>query len=214
MSTLIGPELYTFLLLSVGACIRLYPLRSALRLTIKGAALIYALFFIAQCAVFILFREYFTFSYAANQIFTVLCSVITMLIPIFITKAGIFQHVFLYLMVFSYTLIVFGAGNYVELAYGGAFAAQYPYLICDGVALVLSIPLLPLTLRNLDKLFKLLPGNRTLVWKFIWILPAAFIAFCLISANIFNGNGILSAVFVVTRIIAGIGLSLTAFYLF
>ncbi len=101
MITLFGPQLYTLLLFSIGAFIRLYPLRSTLKLKPKLVAGIYALFFIIQSAVFIALREYFAVSYNGNQMFVLFCGFITMLIPVFITRAGIFQHIFgVYVAVF------------------------------------------------------------------------------------------------------------------
>ena len=213
MSALIGPLVYPLLALSIGACIRLYPLRGALRTHPYKVVLIYALFYLAECAVYFAFTERFSAN-NGMQTFVLYFSLAHMFIPLLLVKSGVFVHLFLYLFIFNYSLVVFGAGTYVEAAIGGAFAARYPYLISDGVVVAISIPLLPLTLKGLDRIVRLLPDGRALVWKYIWVLPAAFIALCLMSANVFMEESmVVSAIFVIARLAAGIGVAATCLLL-
>ena len=213
MDVFAGPLLNTLLTISIGACIRLYPIRDKLRVSIKSVMDIYALIFLVDSAVFICFRNYFAADYIGNQVFKVVSGALTILIPLIITKSSIFQHLFLLTVIAHYTLIVFGIGNFIELNWGGDFAARFPYLICDGVIILLSIPLLPLTLKGLDNIFKLLPDSRALVWKYIWIIPLTFAALCLMFSNVFMGGQVVRFIFVIVRIAIGVGMALTCLLL-
>ncbi len=96
---------------------------------------------------------------------------------------------------------------------GGDFAARFPYLLCDGVIILLTIPLLPLTLKEMDKIFKLLPDSRALVWKYIWIIPLTFAALCLMFSNVFMDGQAMQFIFVIVRIAIGVGMALTCLLL-
>ena len=213
MNALVGPLLNTLLSMSIGACIRLYPIRDKLRISIKSVMAIYAFVFLVDCAVFIFFRDYFAANYVGNQFFKIVSGALTILTPLIITKSSIFQHLFLFTVIAHYILVVFGTGNIIELNWGGDFAARFPYLICDGVIILLTIPLLPLTLKGLDRIFKLLPDSRALVWKYIWIIPLTFAALCLMASNVFTGGHVIRLTFIIVRIAISVCMALTCLLL-
>ncbi len=213
VNALVGPLLNTLLSMSIGACIRLYPIRDKLRISIKSVMAIYAFVFLVDCAVFIFFRDYFAANYVGNQFFKIVSGALTILIPLIITKSSIFQHLFLFTVIAHYILVVFGTGNIIELNWGGDFAARFPYLICDGVIILLTIPLLPLTLKGLDRIFKLLPDSRALVWKYIWIIPLTFAALCLMASNVFTGGHVIRLTFIIVRIAISVCMALTCLLL-
>ena len=209
MSELAGPLLNTFLSLFIGQCIRYYPLRDKWRVSVKGLIAIYSLVFAVMCAVFITMQDFFAADYLGNQVFKGISGVIPFLIPFFLIKGSFFGNFFLMAIVANYIIVIFGVGNYTELTFGGRFAESYPYIISSVVVVLLSVPLLPLLLRVLRHLFSLLPDEKTLIWKFIWIIPALFAALCLMSANIFMGEDAVTAIFIIARIFLGAGMIIT-----
>ena len=209
MTMLAGPLINTFLSLLIGQCIRYYPLRDNWRVSLKTIIAVYGILYVLLCAAFILMRDYFAADYLGNQIFKGISGIFPLVIPFILIRNSFFGNCFLMAVVANYILIVFGLGNYVELTYGGAFAAAYPYMICNGVVVLLSIPLLPLLLRALRRIFDLFPGQNALIWKFIWIIPVLFAALCLMSANIFMGENAVTAVFIFARVLLGVGMVVT-----
>jgi len=209
MSLLIGPLVNTFLSLFIGQCIRYYPLRSDWRVSLKSIIAIYTIAFAVMCTVFIVMRDYFAVDYLGNQIFKGVTGVIPFFIPFFLIKNRFYGNFFLSAVVANYILVIFGAGNYIELTYGGAFAEDFPYMICNAVVLILTIPVLPLLLRALRRLFGLFSGENALMWKFIWIIPVLFVAMCLMSANIFMGENAVTMIFIIARIFLGVGMVIT-----
>jgi sensor histidine kinase regulating citrate/malate metabolism len=109
--------------------------------------------------------------------------------------------------------VIFGVGHYVEITFGGRFAEKYPYLIYIGVTVILSVLLLPILIRVVVNIFDILPSGKTLIWKFIWIIPTVFFVLCMTTGNILMGTGAVTSIFVTVRVIMGAGMVVTC-YLF
>ena len=209
MNLLAGPLLNTFLSLLIGQCIRYYPLRDKWRVSLKTIIMIYAAAFIFFCMIFVVFQDFFAVDYLGNQIFKAASGVVPLFVPFFLIKKSLYENYFLMAVVANYILVIFGAGNYVELTFGGAIAENYPYMICNAVVVLLSIPILPLLLKVLYRMFSLFPSGNAFMWKFIWIIPTLFAALCLMSANIFMGDNAVTTIFIIARIFLGVGMVIT-----
>ena len=211
MNTLTGPLLDNFITLLVTLCIRYYPLRSKLRVSVKTLIAIYIPLLAVQCGTYIFFQQVFGADYAGYQLFKLLTGIITIFIPFLIIKNSFYEQLFLLAVSSNYVTVIFGVGHYVELTFGGVFAEQYPYIIFIGVAFLLSMPLLPLLLKVLGRLFGLMPDSRVMIWKFIWIIPTLFFALCMMTANIFMGADSVTYIFVTARVVIGAGMVVTCF---
>ena len=212
MTALIGALLNNLISLFIGQCVRYYPLIGRWRVSLKTLVAVYVVVFALQSAALLVMQEYFAADYLGNQILRALSGLIILLIPFFLTRDSFFQNLFLFAVVANYIIIIFGAGNFTELTFGGAFAEKYPYIISTGVTALISIPLLPLLLRTLRRLFGFLPESKTPLWKYIWLIPALFAIMCLMTANIFMGEDFTAAMFVIARLFIGVGMVLTCYW--
>jgi signal transduction histidine kinase len=175
--------------------------------------LLYGGVFAAESVVFVLMRDIFAADYGGGQRFAFLMSPIVIALPFLLIRSSLFQGLFLLALEFAYVAVVFGAGNYIELAYGGDFSQRYPYLLCVSVTALLSLPLIPLILRMLRRLLAIWPEDGTPIWHFIWVIPALFGLLCLMGGNVFMGEGVITIAFIWGRVILGAGTVFTCLLL-
>lgn len=203
---LAGIILNHFIALSAGAYIRYVPLKRNLRVTLWGLFLIYGVIFCAQSLLLVIDNGRGAPDYLDGQLYQTLSGLITMMLPFFLIRKSFFQNLFLVAVVANYSLIVFGAGNFAELAFGGGLAKSAPYLISNAVKLFLSALLLPPVIRALKKLFALWPDEKSVIWRMYWIVPALFAGLCLLVSGFFHGKEFITTLFFVfARLIMGAG---------
>jgi len=208
---LLGPLLNIFLIRFISMCVRCYPLKDKWRVSLKCLIAVYMLVFILQGAALISFHEYFAVDYVGSQWLMLFFSSITILLPFFLIKGAFFENLFLTAINAGYVTVVFGAGNYVELSFGGVIAERYPYLICNIVIVSLSAFLLPLLLRVLRRMFGLMREGKPPIWKFIWAIPAVFFALSMMTGNILMGEHVITAAFMTVRLFLGSVMVVTCF---
>ena len=194
---------------TAGRCIRYYPLRDRLRLSHRALIL----FCIAECAIscgFLLFlRPHFAPGIAGLQIYKILFGCVVQATPFILTRHSFFQSLFLLSISMNYFFAVHGCANYLEAVYGGAFAARYPYVICNAVVVLLFILLIPMLLKRLNRLFRDWSVLGSDIWRFIWMVPTLFVCYSMLGGTITGDADSVPPSFVIARMLSFCGLFVT-----
>jgi Signal transduction histidine kinase regulating citrate/malate metabolism len=190
-----------------GRCIRYYPLRDRLRFSPRVIIAINAVECAVQCIVFVLLRTHFAEDYRGVQVYKALSGIIVLLIPFVLTRRAFFQNLFLLAMSTNYFIVIVGCANYIELVYGGGFAARDPYFVINAATLFFSVTLLPLLMRFLTRLYRDWTTRGSHVWRFVWIVPALFAVYSLTGGTIIEGDAyVIPPRFIATRLLSFFGL--------
>lgn len=169
-------------------CIKLYPQRKHIPMGILRAIIVHLAMVALQFAGYLFVRGRIEYSYLLVQFYKLFGIILTMTVPFFLVPRRFFQNLFLLAVVFNMGVMIFGMANYIEVMHGGEFARNYPYLVSNGVTILLQIICLPILVNYLKKMFVMWDGmERAAIWKVIWLLPTLFFAFAMVAQNIFSG---------------------------
>lgn len=94
------------------------------------------------------------------------------LLSFYLIRDSFAKNMYTLLLLLSYSFFVFGNANFIESYFFWDFSEQHPYLIYNGIRLVLLLVTYPFFLRFLNRTIRkaLAIGDDT-VWKYMWKIP-------------------------------------------
>ncbi|WP_195986139.1 sensor histidine kinase [Clostridium sp. D33t1_170424_F3] len=94
------------------------------------------------------------------------------LLSFFLIRDSLAKNMYTLLLMISYSFFVFGNANFIESHFFWDFSALHPYLVYNGVRLILLLITYPLFLRFLNRTIrKTLAIDDEAIWKSMWKIP-------------------------------------------
>lgn len=96
------------------------------------------------------------------------------------------ENLFLNWMAVMCGVVYMGLGNWAEYALAGNMHNTHPQVVPNLVTLFYMVTFLPPLLHYLRKLFSTIRTDRAPIWRLIWVMPAVFTGYCMLTGNLFN----------------------------
>ena len=94
------------------------------------------------------------------------------LISFFLIKDSITKNLYTLLLMISYSFFLFGNANFVEAHFFADFSGEHPYLVYNGLRLLLLLATYPFFLHFLNHTVReALSIQDKIIWKYMWIIP-------------------------------------------
>jgi hypothetical protein len=145
------------------------------------------------------------------QIYRITWGIIFAAYSFIVIKDKFLKQFFFYLVVASYSAVIFGTANFLEAHIFAEFSEKHPYTITNVAVIIQIIFTFPIMFRLIIGRFKKFADSvETDIWKVIWLIPFMFYGMGLIFTTDLSTAE--SWKYIVTRYMLGIG-SFTACYI-
>ena len=136
--------------------------------------------------------------YQALHFFNLCINLPVLLATLWLFRRRAWQTVFLISTAFMYSTVSSGSASYISINWLADF--KYPTLATSLLTLVIAIFTLPPLLNILRRLCLNPDIQEARVWKFIWLLPAAFFTMLMLAGSSFLITGSPNIGFLIVRI--------------
>ncbi|WP_411681374.1 sensor histidine kinase [Clostridium thailandense] len=211
MFNIVMKILYILLFMIPLSILRYYPFLDKLRISLRNVIIIYTFLITLEAGVF----SYITNNGSINgmeiQVYRIAWGGIFALYSFIVIKDKFFKQFFFYLIVASYSAVIFGTANFLEANIFQEVSEKHPYTITNVAVIVQIIFTFPAMFELiLKRLKKFADSVETDIWKFIWLIPFMFYSMGLIFTTDLSTAE--SWKHIVTRYMIGIG-AFTACYI-
>jgi len=156
--------------------LRYYPFLNKLRISIKRLCGIYLALLLLQIVSFIWLYNRDFLDLQLMQRYRIVFGFLHITLSFIVIKEKFFKHFFVYLIMFTYAVIVSRNAYIVEELLSLYFAHTSPFLIMNVVILLQLLLSYPFVFRFIKiKFTPLLETKNTDVWNYIWIIPMMII---------------------------------------
>lgn len=201
---------YILLFMIPCSVLRYYPFLDKLRISLSKVVTIYASLIILESGLFAYIMNNGSINGIEIQIYRIIWGIIFAAYSFIVIKDKFLKQFFFYLIVISYSSVIFGTANFLEAHIFEAFSEKHPYTITNIAAIVQITITFPIMFRLIIQRFKKFADSvETDIWKVIWLIPCMFYGMGLIFT--LDLNTAESWKYIVTRYMLGVG-SFTSCY--
>jgi hypothetical protein len=203
--------LYILLFMIPCSILRYYPFLDKLRISLRNVLIIYASLITLESGVFAYIMNNGSINGIEIQIYRITWGIIFAAYSFIVIKDKFLKQFFFYLVVASYSAVIFGTANFLEAHIFAEFSEKHPYTITNVAVIIQIIFTFPIMFRLIIGRFKKFADSvETDIWKVIWLIPFMFYGMGLIFTTDLSTAE--SWKYIVTRYMLGIG-SFTACYI-
>lgn len=194
--------------------LRYYPFLNKLRISIKSLCGLYLALLLVQIVSFIWIYNRDFLDLQLIQRYRIVFGILHATLSFIVIKERFFKHFFVYLIMFTYTVIVSRNAYIIEQIYSLYFTHTSPFLILD-IAILLQLALsYPFVFRFLKTKFtSLLETKNTDVWNYIWIIPMMLIVLVAIADFELSQRAAFDWKYYISRFLMSLGNFLSCFIL-
>ncbi|AKN29719.1 membrane protein [Clostridium carboxidivorans P7] len=166
---------YILLFMIPCSMLRYYPFLDKLRIPLRNVVTIYGVFITLEAGVFAYIMNNGSINGIEIQIYRISWGIIFAVYSFIVIKEKFLKQFFFYLIVASYSSVIFGTANFLEAHIFEAFSEKHPYTITNAAAIIQIAFTFPIMFKLIIKRFKKFADSvETDIWKVIWLIPCMF----------------------------------------